>query len=106
MDTGNLGGPHSDVFWTFTLSINSQKFERKLFYFGPSRCISAMSLAKFIVTEHWSPCQLIREYPHGAKSDDAKLFLAVKQYRPRRTLNKEAGGVTLIATHGNGFPKV
>jgi hypothetical protein len=65
-----------------------------------------MSAEKFVVTEHWSPAQLIREYPHGVKQDDADLFLAVKEYRPRSSTTPSENAVTIIASHGNGFPKV
>jgi hypothetical protein len=65
-----------------------------------------MSSEDFIVTEHWSPCQLIREYPHGFKSDDAELSIAVKEYRPRNSEQLSENAVTIIASPANGFPKV
>lgn len=65
-----------------------------------------MSSANFTITEHLSPCQYIREFPHGVKSDDAVLQLAVKEYRPRRVLGPSEDAVTIIASHGNGFAKV
>lgn len=65
-----------------------------------------MSSKSFIITEHWSPCQHFREYPHGAKRDDALLELAVKEYQPRNNLNVGEDPITIIAAHGNGFPKV
>ncbi|KAF2675975.1 alpha/beta-hydrolase [Lentithecium fluviatile CBS 122367] len=64
-----------------------------------------MSSEHFVVTQHWSPCQFIREYPHAVKSDDAELFLAVKEYRPRDDSGLNDDAVTIIAGHGNGFPK-
>lgn len=65
-----------------------------------------MSSSNFIITEHWSPCQLIREYPHAVKRDDAELFLSVKEYRPCSNADPDDGSITVIASHGNGFPKV
>ncbi|KAH7073377.1 Alpha/beta hydrolase family-domain-containing protein [Paraphoma chrysanthemicola] len=64
-----------------------------------------MSTSSFIITEHKSPCSYIRQYPHGVKRDDAVLELAVKEYRPRTHLPSDEEGVTIIAAHGNGFPK-
>ncbi|KAF2798162.1 putative toxin biosynthesis protein [Melanomma pulvis-pyrius CBS 109.77] len=64
-----------------------------------------MSSPNFVVTEHWSPCQLIREFPHGVKRDDAALQLAVKEYRPRHNQELDDDSITIIASHGNGFPK-
>ncbi|KAH7406178.1 Alpha/beta hydrolase family-domain-containing protein [Phaeosphaeria sp. MPI-PUGE-AT-0046c] len=64
-----------------------------------------MSSSPFDVTEHTSPCSYIRQYPHGVKHEDAVLHLAVKQYRPRHTPHTSTEPVTIIAAHGNGFPK-
>jgi alpha-beta hydrolase superfamily lysophospholipase len=65
-----------------------------------------MSSTYFDVVEHISPSQYIRQHPWGAKSDDAKLRLAVKEYRTRdSTTNDDEDAVTIIASHGNGFPK-
>ncbi|ORY10361.1 Alpha/beta hydrolase family-domain-containing protein [Clohesyomyces aquaticus] len=64
-----------------------------------------MSSANFIVTEHTTPCQHLREFPHGSKRDDAVLQLAIKEYRPRNNLEPQEGSLTVIATHANGFPK-
>lgn len=65
-----------------------------------------MSSSNFVITEHWSPCQFIREFPHGVKTDDAVLQLAVKEYKPRDTSKINEDSITIIASHGNGFPKV
>lgn len=64
-----------------------------------------MSASDFIVTEHRSPCSYIRQFPHGAKQDDAELQLAIKEYRPRY-IEPAEGAVTIVAAHANGFPKV
>lgn len=65
-----------------------------------------MSTSNFTVTEHTSPCSYIRQFPHGAKRDDAVLQLAVKEYRPGQSNASSKGSATIIAAHGNGFPKV
>ena len=62
--------------------------------------------SSFTVTEHTSPCSYIRQYPHSAKRDDAVLQLAVKEYRPLINSQTDGEAVTIIAAHGNGFPKV
>ena len=67
--------------------------------------LTTMSAQNFVVREHVSPCQHIREFPHGIKNGDAVLHLAVKEYRPRNNLEPEAGSVTIIASHANGFAK-
>lgn len=61
---------------------------------------------EFTITEHISPCSYIRQYPHGAKNDDAVLQLAVKEYRPKNDYAPDEDAVTIIAAHGIGFPKV
>ena len=62
--------------------------------------------SSFSTTEHIIPCQYLREYPHGTKSENAPLRLAIKEYRPHDDkVRSAAGSVTVIATHGNGFPK-
>jgi hypothetical protein len=74
----------------------------------------SMSSTKFVVDEHKSPCQYVRGYPNsvGMKNgdeDDVALYLAVKEYRPRRERELRKGedeGVTVVAAGGNGFPKV
>ena len=65
-----------------------------------------MSSSNFIITERWSPCQLIRGFPHSVKKEDVVLQLAVKEYRPRDVSKINDDSITIIASHGNGFPKV
>ncbi|KAL8829817.1 MAG: hypothetical protein Q9191_001796 [Dirinaria sp. TL-2023a] len=64
-----------------------------------------MTTLHFSFTEHILPCQYIREYPGAVKTDDAPLKLAIKEYRPLDSVNIATDAVTIIATHGNGFPK-
>ena len=65
-----------------------------------------MSTTYFSSTEHTIPCQYIREYPNAVKSDDVALKLVVKEYRPLDPATENApNAVTIIAAHGNGFPK-
>ena len=59
----------------------------------------------FSITEHLIPCQYIREYPHAVRSDNAPLRLAVKEYQPLEKDCSASDFVTIIAAHGNGFPK-
>ncbi|PVH97043.1 toxin biosynthesis protein [Periconia macrospinosa] len=56
----------------------------------------------FDIQEHVIPCQHIREYPRGVKSEGS-LRLALKQYTP--ITSKSENGITIIAGHGNGIPK-
>ncbi|KAF2018087.1 alpha/beta-hydrolase [Aaosphaeria arxii CBS 175.79] len=63
-----------------------------------------MPAASFTVTEHRSPCTLVRQFPHGTKSDNSELYLAVKEYRPK-AIEPRDNSVTIIAAHANGFPK-
>ena len=65
-----------------------------------------MSTSLFEITEHVIPCQHIREYPHALKSEQGILQLAIKEYRPLKNLNPSDDSITIIATHGNGIPKV
>jgi hypothetical protein len=65
-----------------------------------------MSTLNFTVTEHTSPCSYIRQFPHGVKHEDAPLRLAVKEYRPLTPPSSDTTPITVIACHGNGFPKV
>ena len=67
--------------------------------------IIAMSTLHFSITEHIIPCQYIREYPHASKSDHAPLRLAIKEYQPLEPASARSALMTIIATHGNGFPK-
>ncbi|CAO2657287.1 Nn.00g034130.m01.CDS01 [Neocucurbitaria sp. VM-36] len=64
-----------------------------------------MVTTNFTVIEHESPCSYVRQFPHGAKCDDAVLRLAVKEYQPRKNCASNEHAVTVIAAHGNGFPK-
>ena len=64
-----------------------------------------MSAANFSITEHVLPCQHIREYPCGVKSELATLKLAVKEYRPLDNIDAAPGSVTIIAAHANGLVK-
>lgn len=64
-----------------------------------------MSSFPFDIIKHTSPCSYIRQYPHGVKDEDAILHLAVKEYRPRHPVQTSNFPVTIIAAHGNGFPK-
>lgn len=76
---------------------------------GQLRChpnsTMGMSTLHFSVTEHTIPCQYIREYPHASKSDHAPLRLAIKEYQPLERTSAGSALMTIIATHGNGFPK-
>lgn len=59
----------------------------------------------FTVKEHRVPGQHIREYPRAtANAQEEVLELAVKEYIPREGGGGE--GVTILAAHANGFPKV
>lgn len=59
----------------------------------------------FIVKEHRVPGQHIREYPRATgNAQEEVLELAVKEYIPREGGGGE--GVTILAAHANGFPKV
>lgn len=64
------------------------------------------SSSVFSITEHVIPSQHIREYPNAVRDELAPLQLAIKEYRPFNNLDAEPGSVTIIATHGLGFPKV
>ncbi|KAI2615391.1 prolyl aminopeptidase-like protein [Hypoxylon sp. NC1633] len=60
----------------------------------------------FEIIEHTIPAQHIREWPRGtAVSQDAVFQLHIKQYRPIDNPNPQPGDITIIAAHGNGFPK-
>ena len=69
--------------------------------------MNTMSATQFTVTEHVISTQHVREYPRGARSDEAALSLSlvVKEYRPRNNNPAAPGSVTLIAAHANGCPK-
>ena len=66
-----------------------------------------MAPSSFQTIEHTVLCQHVREYPHDARPGcESMLKLAVKQYKPLQRLEPSIDAVTVIATHGNGFPKV
>lgn len=62
--------------------------------------------ASFHIAEHVIDGQHIREYPRATATPDATLKLCIKQYTPLDNPNPKPRDVTLIATHGTGFPKV
>ncbi|KAF2662584.1 alpha/beta-hydrolase [Lophiostoma macrostomum CBS 122681] len=64
-----------------------------------------MSSSKFEVVEHTSPCSHVRGFPNSVKRNDAVLHLAVKEYRPLRSLASDEDAVTVLACHAIGFPK-
>lgn len=62
----------------------------------------------FTIVEHVIDGQHIRGYPHATrKRQEDVLKLVIKQYIPT-THNSIPGhdAITVIATHGIGFPKV
>ncbi|GFG23216.1 toxin biosynthesis protein, putative [Aspergillus udagawae] len=61
----------------------------------------------FRIVEHIIPGQHIREHPHALKGrQEAALKLAIKQYIPLdQTDPIPENAVTIIGSHGNGFPK-
>ncbi len=66
-----------------------------------------MSSALFNVQRHRTPCQHVREYPGAAKDRQEHVFhLDIKQYTPVDNPRPQVGDVTIVAAHGNGFPKV
>ena len=67
----------------------------------------ARRLSHFRVIEHEVPAQHTRIWPRGTEVGlENALKLAVKQYIPLGKTEYEAGEVTFIAAHANGFPKV
>lgn len=61
----------------------------------------------FRINEHIVDSQYIREYPGATlNSQEEPLKLSVKQYTPLDNEGSGIGDVTIIAAHGNGFPKV
>ena len=69
--------------------------------------LAIMSTNFFSVKSHVLPCQHIREYSRATKhKQEETLYLDIKQYTPLNNLNPQHGDVTIIAAHGNGFPKV
>ncbi|PLB35154.1 alpha/beta hydrolase [Aspergillus candidus] len=64
-----------------------------------------MSKSSFAVEEHVLDGQHIREYPGATITPDAPIKLAVKKYIPLDNPNPQPGNVTIIGSHGAGFPK-
>ena len=60
----------------------------------------------FQISEHVIDGQYIREYPRATAAPDSPLKLCIKQYTPIDNPNPQPGDVTIVATHGTGFPKV
>ena len=75
---------------------------------GPLLCTSShRGLSHFQVVEHVIPTQHTRHWPRGTEvGQENALKLAVKQYIPKDNLEQQAGDITFIAAHANGFPKV
>lgn len=71
--------------------------------------MSTSQSPSFSVTEHVIDGQHIHEYPRSTKTNDESvaLKLAIKEYRPLHDSSSSLGSkpVTIIAAHGNGFPK-
>ena len=66
-----------------------------------------MPLKYFDVSEYTVPAQYIREYPGATRlGKDDGLQLAVKRYTPRTCVEASCGAMTILASGGNGFPKV
>ncbi|KAJ5353984.1 hypothetical protein N7541_006548 [Penicillium brevicompactum] len=59
----------------------------------------------FQISEHVIDGQYIREYPRATAAPDSPLKLCIKQYTPIDNPNPQPGDVTIVATHGTGFPK-
>lgn len=62
----------------------------------------------FNVFEHVLPGQHIREYVHSINGpQETMIQLAIKQYIPKDRLDPvPKNAITVIGTHGTGFPKV
>jgi hypothetical protein len=62
----------------------------------------------FNIVEHVLPGQHIREYVHSINGpQESVIQLAIKQYIPKdRPSQVPKNAVTIIGTHGTGFPKV
>lgn len=66
-----------------------------------------MMSSQFRIDEYTLPGQHIREYPGGAAgSQDHVLQLAIKRYTPLDSRHAGKGGITIIAAHATGYPKV
>ncbi|TVY86760.1 Abhydrolase domain-containing protein [Lachnellula willkommii] len=65
-----------------------------------------MPSSVFEIKEHTLECQHIREYARAtSNSQEDVLRLAIKQYIPLDNPNPQAGDLTIIGAHANGFPK-
>ena len=62
----------------------------------------------FNIVEHVLPGQHIREYVHSINGpQETVIQLAIKQYVPKDRLDPmPKNAITIIGTHGTGFPKV
>ncbi|KAL4734074.1 alpha/beta-hydrolase [Aspergillus similis] len=59
----------------------------------------------FTVTEHVIEASHIREYARATKPSNEVLKLVVKQYSPKSNPDPQPGDLTIIGTHGSGYPK-
>ncbi|KAG5984274.1 hypothetical protein E4U55_005432 [Claviceps digitariae] len=63
-------------------------------------------MSEFTVTEHVINGAHIREYARATADDqNTPLKLHIKQYTPKDNPSPRKGDVTIIGSHGNGFPK-
>lgn len=62
----------------------------------------------FDIVKHVLPGQHIREYVHSINGpQETVIQLAIKQYIPKdRPSAVPKNAITIIGTHGTGFPKV
>lgn len=69
--------------------------------------LKTMALRHFNIIEHVVPGQHVREYPHATRTrQEDILHISVKEYVPKNaSIQTKHPGITIIATHGNGFPK-
>ncbi|CAG8135270.1 unnamed protein product [Penicillium olsonii] len=61
--------------------------------------------SSFQVSEHIIDAQHVRDSAQATATPDAKLKLCIKQYTPLDNFDPQPGDVTIIGTHGTGFPK-
>lgn len=65
------------------------------------------SFQRFDISTFQVDGQHIREYARAtAGRQEDVLKLEVKRYKPVYDLEPRGGGITIVAAHGNGFPKV
>jgi hypothetical protein len=86
--------------------INMQLSTPPSFVSTKAHRMTIMPSPNYKVFQHSINCQHIREYAGGTKDPSVPLTLAINEYRPLNNLGGEAGSITIIATHANGFPKV